>query len=577
MRLVPDILNCAPRAPDNLAELREKLQFAFSSSESNGALLALLPRCDVSLSEWQPDCFADGLFIDALIKRSFRIERTRFSDDFHPPQSLLYLKRVLLSPPADPDSISFRARILEELQREPALRVELEVIYRDLCELRADLDAPDVMGAAYSTRRRIDLLLRIKRSIDKAADAFAGARSGLARVRDWAREFQASAGYAALRNFADHESRLSSVQLQFQVGLDGSVRNLTILKLDDNHANPLYQSAPMRLWNALRLWLRGSKASRGALVARLVQTVFDGIEADLAHVLYLIGHLEFYLGALAFADRCHAKGLSTCFPRFVPVEQPRAVRGLFNPLLLGLPRAPVVCEIEVARSASTTLVTGPNSGGKTRLLQSLGLVQLLGQGGLLVPAAEAELWFRRGMFVSLIQDTRADQTEGRLGTELLRIRRLFEKTPREALIILDELCSGTNPCEGEEIILMVLSTLAELAPEAFISTHFLRFTQQLREERDDLGLNFLQVDLDAREQVTYQFTPGVARTSLAAKTAQRLGVTREQILALIEDQTIPEPTQAALGPEPRAEPIIGTAPPRLRGLRRIEARRQSRL
>ena len=313
MRLVPDILNSAPRAPQNLAVLREKLQFAFSSSESDGALRALLPRCEVSPSEWQADCFADGLFVDALIKSSFRIERARFSDDFHPPQSLLYLKRILLSPPADPDAIAFRQQILEEVQREPALRVELEAIYRDLAELRADLDAPDVMGAAYSTRRRIDLLMRIKQSIDKTADAFATARSGITRVREWAQDFQGTEGYAALRNFADHESRLSSVQLQFQVGLDGSVRSLKILKRDDNRDNPLYQSAPMRLWNALRLWVRGAKASRSALVARLVQTVFDGIEADLAHVLYLIGHLEFYLGALAFADRCQANSSASPF------------------------------------------------------------------------------------------------------------------------------------------------------------------------------------------------------------------------------------------------------------------------
>ena len=578
MRQVPDILNSTARAPSNLDALTAKLQFAFSSGESAGALRRLLPRCDVSLSEWQADCFTDGLFVDTLIKDCFRIERARFTDDFIPPQSLLYFKKVLLSPPADPDSIAFRQQILEELIREPARRVELEAVYRDLAELRADLDSPGVMGVMYATRRRIDLLTRIKLTVDRVAGAFADATSGIGRISAWAQDFQASPGYTALSHFADHEGRLSSVQLQFQVGLDGSVRSLKILGLSSDRENPLYQSPPMRLWNALRLWLRGAKAGHRELVTRLVQSVFDGIDADLAHMLPLIGHLEFYLGALAFVDRCAAKGLKTSFPRFVSADQPRALRGLFNPLLLSLPSAPVVCEIEVARSASTTLLTGPNSGGKTRLLQALGLTQLLGQAGLVVPAAEAELWFRRGMFVSLTQDVRADQKEGRLGTELLRIRRLFERAPREALIILDELCSGTNPCEGEEIILLVLALLKELAPEAVISTHFLRFTQELVETREDLCLSFLQVHLDAHQEATYQFTPGVARSSLATRTAQRLGVTRAQLLSLIERKTAPPSTQAPLGPEPETTPLdADSAAPRVRRGRQIIARRISRM
>ena len=56
-----------------------------------------------------------------------------------------------------------------------------------------------------------------------------------------------------------------------------------------------------------------------------------------------------------------------------------------------------------------------------------------------------------GLVVSLIQETKADQAEGRLGMELVRIRELFEQLPPGAMVILDELCSGTNPSEGEEI------------------------------------------------------------------------------------------------------------------------------
>jgi DNA mismatch repair protein MutS2 len=120
--------------------------------------------------------------------------------------------------------------------------------------------------------------------------------------------------------------------------------------------------------------------------------------------------------------------------------------------------------------------------------------------------------------------------------ELIRIRKLFEQLGFNSLVIMDELCSGTNPSEGEEIFQLVVSLLAELEPQAFITTHFLQFAARLAEQRLERGLEFLQVELDERQESTYAFVPGVAPTSFAGKTAERLGVTRDALLALVEDK-----------------------------------------
>ncbi|HEY8077252.1 MAG TPA: DNA mismatch repair protein, partial [Labilithrix sp.] len=138
------------------------------------------------------------------------------------------------------------------------------------------------------------------------------------------------------------------------------------------------------------------------------------------------------------------------------------------------------------------------------------------------------------LVVSLIQETKADQAEGRLGMELLRIRALFEHLPAGAMVILDELCSGTNPSEGEEIFELVVKMLTRLEPQAFITTHFLAFAARLAETRTIADLRFFQVELGKEDKPTYQFVPGVARTSLASQAAARLGVTGEQLLALVE-------------------------------------------
>jgi DNA mismatch repair protein MutS2 len=116
-------------------------------------------------------------------------------------------------------------------------------------------------------------------------------------------------------------------------------------------------------------------------------------------------------------------------------------------------------------------------------------------------------------------------------------------------VIMDELCSGTNPSEGEEIFRLVVDLLSELAPQAFITTHFLRFAADLERERPLPGLAFLQVELDADREPTYGFVGGVAKTSLASKTAERLGVTREALEALVREKRrdsgrdVPAPAQ----------------------------------
>jgi DNA mismatch repair protein MutS2 len=167
-------------------------------------------------------------------------------------------------------------------------------------------------------------------------------------------------------------------------------------------------------------------------------------------------------------------------------------------------------------------------------LQSVGISQLFAQNGLFIPARSGAVALTSALVVSLIQETTADQAEGRLGMELLRIRQLFERLPPGAMVLLDELCSGTNPSEGEEIFELVVAMLAQLRPQAFITTHFLAFAARLKSEKKIPNLAFLQVELGEDRRATYQFAPGVATTSLAGHAAERLGVTGEQLLALIE-------------------------------------------
>jgi DNA mismatch repair protein MutS2 len=271
------------------------------------------------------------------------------------------------------------------------------------------------------------------------------------------------------------------------------------------------------------------------VVNRWVDSVYDGVEDIMPAVVRLTGEMEFYLASFAFKELAESKGLSVGLPEFSSEEDASIeMEGLFNPLLFGQQITPVPCNLVSDRRDAVTVVTGPNSGGKTRLLQAVATLQMLAECGMYASAKRARLHRAAGLFVSLIEEAKADQREGRLGTELIRIRNVFEQSHPDSLVILDELCSGTNPSEGEEIFRLVVSLLAELRPRVFITTHFLKFAQTLaKENTKDSPLRFLRVELDETDQPTFQFLQGVATTSLAHLTAARLGVTRDELLSLV--------------------------------------------
>jgi len=343
-----------------------------------------------------------------------------------------------------------------------------------------------------------------------------------------------------MADLLDYDEHLATLDLTIRVGADGRVRGFDVRSVRERSENPFVLS-PFRRWlSMIELFFRGFRFGDGEVMARLLDAVFEGIEAEVAKLVPLVGELEFYLGALAFRDMAQAAGLSVCLPDITSGTSAgeRVLQGLFNPLLMAHSSKAVPCDVVTDRADTTVLITGPNSGGKTRLLQSIGLTQVLAQVGCFVPARVARLSPAASLTVSLIQETRADQSEGRLGMELLRIRALFEELGPGAMVILDELCSGTNPSEGEEIFELVVSLLTRLRPQAFITTHFLSFAGRLQRENVIADLRYLRVDLSPEQLPTYQFIGGVATTSLAANAAARLGVSRDELVGLIERNTL---------------------------------------
>ncbi len=517
---VPDLLCADPSARIDLGSLRQTLVFAFAAGASQEVFDAALAKATLPASSWRRAGFARDLYVDELVDKCFdvRIEGTRYAT------CARYFTRVLAEPPLDARDVELRREALTEMVASPEVRGAMERLYRAIVRLRTLLCAA---RQPAPRARRVEILRASREIFELLATSFVGATSAIGRLRDFGVAVVGGNGYRRLAALLDHDEHQAALDLRVRIGADGEVRSMQIVRVSENKENPFYASAFRRLVVRFVLFLRGYRTTSGEVAERVLSDVFSGVEDEVAILFQLMGDLEVYLGAVGFRDRAASAGLATALPTIAPPGGALEIEGLYNPLLLaaGIPPAP--CDLH-AGAGAIVLVTGPNSGGKTRLLQAIAIAQLLSDGGFFAPARVARVPRASGLFASLFEEARADQPEGHLGMELLRIRRCFDELDAGALVVLDELCSGTNPSEGEEIARLVLSLLPELGVRGFVTTHLLQFADRLALE-SSASLEFLQVELDAQERPTYRFLPGVARTSLAHKTAERLGVTRDEL------------------------------------------------
>jgi DNA mismatch repair protein MutS2 len=527
---VVDLLCPEPALALDSAAMEQTLVFAFASGVPTSVFDQYLEHRTLPPSHWDPTCFAGEVFLPELVRSCFRVTIDAVPYDLH--EALI--AKVLASPPKDPAIVRYRSAVLGELAESDTLRRDFEGVYVALRKLRTQLEAVPVARRIEANRRRLDILGALKQTFEAMAEGFEGAASGLARIRSFGAAVMAGEPFRKLCDLLDYDEHLATVDVGLRLGYDGRIRATEIVGARENRRNSFYATPFGRFWTKLMLLLRGYRFSDEEVLARLIDGVFDGFEHETVALFQLMADMELYLGALGFRDLARSHGLEVCFAHLAEKDGPRAYDGLFNPLLLAHVAKVVPCNVRTPRHDLSIVVTGPNSGGKTRLLQAVALTQILAQSGLFVPAASAELHTAEGLFVSLIEQATADQTEGRLGMELIRIRSMFEKLHVGSMVIVDELCSGTNPSEGEEMFELVVTLLAELRPQAWITTHFLNLAARLEKKPPTSQLAFLQVGLDDLEWPTYQFVPGVAPTSLAYRTAARLGVTREELLALVQ-------------------------------------------
>lgn len=117
------------------------------------------------------------------------------------------------------------------------------------------------------------------------------------------------------------------------------------------------------------------------------------------------------------------------------------------------------------------IVTGPNQGGKTTYLRAVGLVQLLAQAGILVPAESAVISPVDRIFTHFASAEQTDDDRGRLEEEMVRLRQIMQEISGDSLLLMNESFSSTNAHEGAVIAEEILRALSIIGARVVFVTH----------------------------------------------------------------------------------------------------------
>jgi len=171
------------------------------------------------------------------------------------------------------------------------------------------------------------------------------------------------------------------------------------------------------------------------------------------------------------------------------------------------------------------LVSGPNMGGKTALLKTLGLAVLMAQSGLFVAAEKALLAWPDRVYADIGDEQSLQENLSTFAGHLRRLKEMLEEATPHSLVLIDELGSGTDPEEGAALAQAILEALLKRGVKGMVTTHLspLKAFAQGREGIQNASMRF---DLEALRP-TYELVLGVPGRSYALAIARRLAFPEE--------------------------------------------------
>lgn len=212
----------------------------------------------------------------------------------------------------------------------------------------------------------------------------------------------------------------------------------------------------------------------------------------------------------------------------VILEEPKIVlQAMKNPVLMRVCDNVIENDFNAGEDNLCTIITGSNTGGKTVVLKTIGLCVLMSKAGFHVPCLSAKIYPFKKIFADIGDQQNIIQSLSTFSSHIKNLVQMSNNADNNTLILIDEICSGTDPAEGSALARALLQYFVEKKSFCVVTTHFGELKNLAVEKK---GFENASVRFDTETlKPTYHFTQGISGSSNAITIAENLGLNTQII------------------------------------------------